>query len=102
MPLREQFKQPIVFGAIKNKLAEMAIRVWVCESAAYRTANLIQAKKKKDFMAASLSTGAFLGAAEEYAIECAMLKVFGSEVFDYAVDEGLQIHVVTVSVPSMR
>ena len=50
----------------------MAIRVWVCESAAYRTANLIQAKKKKDLLAASLRR-AFLGAAEEYAIECAII-----------------------------
>jgi alkylation response protein AidB-like acyl-CoA dehydrogenase len=90
---REQFKQPIAnFGAIKHKLAEMAIRIWVNESALYRTAQLIDEKEKELLAAGKPFNEAVLGAAEEYAVECAILKVGGSEALDYAVDEGVQVH----------
>jgi alkylation response protein AidB-like acyl-CoA dehydrogenase len=90
---REQFKQPISnFGAIKHKLAEMAIRVFVGESALYRTAKWIDDKEHELLDAGKPFNEALLGAAEEYAIECAMLKVYGSEALDYVVDEGVQVH----------
>src|SRR5204863_4604129 len=90
---REQFQQPIAnFGTIKFKLAEMAIRVFVCESALYRTAQWISDKEHELFAAGKPFNEAMLGGAEEYAIECAMLKVDGSEALDYVVDEGVQIH----------
>lgn len=89
---REQFKVPIAtFGAIQFKLAEMAIRIFASETALFRTAQMID-RKERELEDAGKHDDALLGAAEEFAIECAMLKVLGSENLDYVVDEGVQIH----------
>lgn len=90
---REQFKTAIAnFGAVKYKLAQMAVRTFVSESALYRTAKWIDDKEKELEAKGLPFNEALLGAAEEYAIECAMLKVDGSETLDYIADEGVQIY----------
>jgi len=87
---RVAFGKPIAsFGAIKQKLAEMAARIWVAEGMVYRTAGLMDdALKIVDVDDAPR----VLKAIEEYAIECSILKVFCSEVLDFAVDEAVQVY----------
>lgn len=90
---RKQFDTAIAnFGAIKHKLAEMTTKVYATESAHYRASQNID-----DAYAALVANGmeeakARLKSVEEFAIECAMLKVHGSEVLDFVVDEGVQIY----------
>jgi alkylation response protein AidB-like acyl-CoA dehydrogenase len=90
---REQFGRLISkYGAIRFKLAEQVIRCYVLESAVYRVGQNID-----DSIAQYLSDGMEKGKAtlkgiEQFAAECAMLKVGGSETLDYVVDEGVQIH----------
>jgi alkylation response protein AidB-like acyl-CoA dehydrogenase len=90
---REQFGRPISkYGAIRHKLAESAIKTFVVESAVYRAGQNID-----DAIAAYIAEGMDKGQAtlkgiEQFAPECAILKVAGSEALDYVVDESLQIH----------
>jgi alkylation response protein AidB-like acyl-CoA dehydrogenase len=90
---RHQFKQPIAsFGAIRHKLGEMATRIYAAESATYRATDWIDKQEKALLADGAGHNQALLGAAEEFAMECAMLKVIGSECVDYVVDELVQIH----------
>ena len=90
---REQFNRPISkYGAIRYKLAEQCIRTFACESATYRATQNIE-DAIEDLVKNGLSKeDATLKGIEQFAPECAILKVYGSEVLDYVVDEGLQIH----------
>ena len=87
---RRQFGRPICeFGAIREKLAEMAIRTWVGESMAYRTVGMIdRALQERD---ADDSVQVLKGI-EEYAVECSIIKVWSTEMLDWVVDEAVQIH----------
>ena len=85
---RRQFGTTIgSFGAIKYKLAEMLARIYVGESAVYRTAGMIEDREATIDKNVSAQ---ILGAIEEYAIECSILKVAGSEILDYCADEAVQ------------
>jgi len=90
---RHQFGMPISsFGAIKEKLAEQAVRIYALDSSVYRVAGLMD-DHISDLSASGESYGeAKLKAAEEYALECSIIKILGSEVLDYVVDEAVQVH----------
>ena len=85
---RHQFNKPISsFGAIKHKLAEMAIRTWVAESITYRTVGMIDA-----LIGDGADNATKLQSIEEYAVESSINKVACSEALDYVVDEMVQIY----------
>lgn len=90
---RKQFGIAIsTFGAIKHKLGEMAVKLYASESASYRAGQNID-DAIEDLKEKGLSDAeAKLKALEQFAIECAMMKVHGSEVLDYVVDEGVQVY----------
>ena len=80
---RQQFGKPISsFGAIRAKLAEMAIRTWVGEAMVYRTLGMIEANIPASGFAAW----------DEFAVECSIIKVALSEYSNYVADEMVQIH----------
>jgi len=88
---RKQFGKPIAeFRAIQQKLAEMAVRTYVTESMGYRTAGLFDANLAG--LDANADGREAARRIEEYAMECSIMKVFGTEAFDFVADEGVQIH----------
>jgi alkylation response protein AidB-like acyl-CoA dehydrogenase len=90
---RKAFGKSIAeFGMIQHKLAEMAIRIFAAESMTYRVGGLIENQLEGFSWDQPSAAQTMLKAVEEFAAECSYIKVFASEMLDYVVDEGVQIH----------
>src|SRR5437667_346133 len=80
------------FGMIQHKLAEMAIRTFAAESMSYRVVGQIEAALEGFSWSQPDASRVMMKAVEEFAAECSIIKVWGSEALDYVVDDGVQIH----------
>jgi alkylation response protein AidB-like acyl-CoA dehydrogenase len=90
---RKAFGKPLTdFGMIKEKLANMAVGVYTGESMSYRTVGQIDAAMSGIDKNSSDVYKQIAKEIEEYAVECSILKVYGSEMLDYVVDETVQIY----------
>ncbi|MFP3724620.1 acyl-CoA dehydrogenase family protein [Priestia filamentosa] len=90
---RKQFKTKISqFALTKEKLATMAAKIYATESSVYRTVGLFEERMGALNEAERKDGGKVADSIAEYAIECSLNKFFGTEVLDYVVDEGLQLH----------
>jgi alkylation response protein AidB-like acyl-CoA dehydrogenase len=90
---RKAFGKSIAeFGLIQHKLAEMAIRIFATESATYRVVGLIESQLEGFSWDQPDAARSELKAVEEFAAECSYIKIYASEMLDYVVDEGVQIH----------
>ncbi|MBR9831702.1 acyl-CoA dehydrogenase family protein [Acidiluteibacter ferrifornacis] len=90
---REQFGRAISkYGAIRYKLAEQAIKCFATESALYRASQSIEDEIENLISEGMDKQKATLEGIKQFAVECAILKVHGSETLDYVVDEGVQIY----------
>jgi len=90
---RKAFGKSIAeFGMIQHKLAEMAIRIYATESTSYRVVGLIENEMDGFSWNNPNAAQIMLKSVEEYAAECSYIKIFASEMLDYVVDEGVQIH----------
>src|SRR5579864_9120891 len=90
---RKAFGKSIAeFGMIQHKLAEMAIRIYGTESTSYRVVGLIENQMEGFSWSQPNASQTMLKAVEEFAAECSYIKIFASEMLDYVVDEGVQIH----------
>src|SRR5579871_4703118 len=90
---RKAFGKSIAeFGMIQHKLAEMAIRIYATESTSWRVVGLIENELEGFSWKNPGAAQTMLKAVEEFAAECSYIKVFASEMLDYVVDEGVQIH----------
>jgi alkylation response protein AidB-like acyl-CoA dehydrogenase len=89
---RKQFNRPIAeFGAIQQKLADMAARIFVSDAMSYRTAGLLDDASAELDAHASDYAAKLVDVLEEYTIECSIIKVFGTECLDFVADEALQV-----------
>ena len=90
---RIQFGKPISsFGAIKNKIAQMVCKTYACEALSYRAGQDIDNKVLELIDKGLKKSEAEIKSLDQFAIECAISKVYGSEILDYVVDEGVQIY----------
>ncbi len=90
---RKQFKNSIInYGAIKEKLANMATQIYCSNAALYRSGHDIETKINQLITQGTNKTEAKLQALLSYAVECAIMKVYGSEVIKFVSDEAIQIH----------
>lgn len=90
---RKQFDTSIAeFGAIKNKIAQMIVHTFAADSAIYQVGRNIDFKTAEFKQAGESDGEAKLNALREFAVECAILKVKGSENADFVLDETLQVH----------